>query len=129
MPDRLKHTNPDTVHPAMGYTHIVEVQPGRVAYISGQVAYDKEGKLVGEGDIVAQARQVMENLKAHLGVDFSSVIKLNYYATDVSRLAEIRAVRAEYMPKENPPASTFVAVKGLVLPELMIEIEAVVALP
>jgi enamine deaminase RidA (YjgF/YER057c/UK114 family) len=132
MPDRLTHTNPDTVHPATGYTHIVEVQPGRVAYISGQVAYNKEGKLVGEGDIIAQTRQVMENLKAHLaslGVDFSSVIKVTTYATDVSRLAEIRAVRADYLPKENPPASTFVAVKGLVLPELMIEVEAVVALP
>lgn len=132
MPGRLSHSNAETVHPPTGYTHTVVVQPGAVAYISGQVAYDREGKLVGEGDIVAQARQVFENLKAHLaslGLDFASVIKLNYYATDVSRLAEIRAVRNEYLPKENPPASTFVAVKGLVLPELLIEIEAVVALP
>ena len=131
MADRLEHTNPDTVHPPTGYTHVVEVQPGRVAYISGQVAFNQAGELVGEGDIVAQTRQVFENIKAALaaiGADFSHVVKLNTYAVDVSRLAEIRAVRNEYLASP-PPASTFVVVKGLVLPEFLIEIEAVVALP
>ena len=132
MPDRLKHINPEGVHPPTGYTHIVEVQPGRIAYISGQVAINPVGEFVGEGDIVVQARQVFENIKAALaalGTDFSSVIKLNYYAVDVSRLAEIREVRNEYLPKDSPPASTFVVVKALVRRELLIEIEAVVALP
>jgi enamine deaminase RidA (YjgF/YER057c/UK114 family) len=130
MANRLKRINPTNIHPPAGYTHVVEVQPGRMAYISGQVAVDAAGKIVGEGDIVAQARQVMENLKsalAELGADFTNVIKINYYAVDVSRLAEIRAVRDEYLTE--PPASTFVVVKALVLPELLIEIEAVVALP
>jgi enamine deaminase RidA (YjgF/YER057c/UK114 family) len=128
--DRLQYVNPEELHPPTGYTHIVEVQPGRVAYISGQVAFNKAGQLVGEGDIVAQARQVFENLTTALhalGATFADVIKLNYYAVDVSRLAEIRKVRSEYL--SEPPASTFVVVKGLVLPELLIEIEAVVALP
>jgi enamine deaminase RidA (YjgF/YER057c/UK114 family) len=131
MTDRVTHINPGEIHPPTGYTHVVEVLPGRIAYISGQVALDKDGKLVGEGDIVAQTRQVFENLKsavASLGTDFSSVIKLNYYAVDVSRLAEIREVRNEYLTAP-PPASTFVVVKGLVRPELLIEVEAVVALP
>jgi enamine deaminase RidA (YjgF/YER057c/UK114 family) len=131
MTDRLHHTNPDAVHPPTGYTHVVEVQPGRIAYISGQVAVNQAGELVGEGDIVAQTRQVFENIKAaleSLGTDFGAVIKLNYYAVDVSRLAEIREVRNEYLTSP-PPASTFVVVKGLVRPELLIEIEAVVALP
>jgi enamine deaminase RidA (YjgF/YER057c/UK114 family) len=130
MNDRLKHTNPDRIHPPTGYTHVVEVQSGRVAYISGQVALDKAGELVGEGDIVAQTRQVFENIKSALealGTDFGGVIKLNYYAVDVSRLAEIREVRNEFLI--TPPASTFVVVKGLVRPELLIEIEAIVALP
>jgi enamine deaminase RidA (YjgF/YER057c/UK114 family) len=130
MPDRLTRTNPDAIHPPTGYTHVVEVQPGRVAYLSGQVAYNKAGELVGEGDIVAQTRQVFENIKAaltELGVGFDSVIKVNYYAVDVSRLAEIREVRSEYL--KAPSASTFVVVKALVRPELLIEIEAIVALP
>jgi enamine deaminase RidA (YjgF/YER057c/UK114 family) len=131
MAGRLKHANPDGIHSPTGYTHVVEVQPGRVAYISGQVAFNQAGQLVGEGDIVAQTRQVFENIKgalAAIGADFSAVIKLNYYAVDVSRLAEIREVRNEYLTNP-PPASTFVVVKGLVRPELLIEIEAVVALP
>jgi len=128
--ERLKRINPAGIHPPTGYTHIIEVQPGRVAHISGQVAINASGQIVGEGDIVAQTRQVFENLKsalAELGVGFDSVIKVNYYAVDVSRLAEIRAVRDEYL--QGPPASTFVVVKGLVRPELLIEVEAVVALP
>jgi enamine deaminase RidA (YjgF/YER057c/UK114 family) len=128
--ERLKYINPEGLHPPTGYTHVVEVQPGRVAYISGQVAFNNNGELVGDGDIVAQTRQVFENLKSaltELGTDFSAVIKLNYYAVDVSRLAEIREVRSEYLT--TAPASTFVVVKGLVRPELLIEIDAVVALP
>ena len=131
MAERLKRINPAGVHPPNGYTHIIEVQPGRIAYISGQVAIDSTGKIVGEGDIVAQTRQVFENLKsalAELGVGFDAVVKLNYYAVDVSRLAEIRALRDEYL-QSSPPASTFVVVRGLVRPELLIEVEAVVAIP
>jgi enamine deaminase RidA (YjgF/YER057c/UK114 family) len=118
------------MHPPTGYTHVVEVQPGRIAYISGQVAFNSAGELVGSGDIVAQTRQVFENLKsalAGLNATFADVIKLNYYAVDASRLAEIRDVRNQYI--SAPPASTFVVAKGLVRPELLIEIEAVVALP
>jgi len=131
MTERLRYINPETMHPPVGYTHIVEVQPGRIAYISGQVAINPAGELVGEGDIVAQARQVFQNLKsalAALGADFEDVIKINYYAVDATRLAEIRQVRSEFL-KGPSPASTFVMVKGLVLPTLLIEIEAVVALP
>ncbi len=131
MSDRLRRTNPETLHQPTGYTHIVEVLPGRVAYISGQVAFNQAGELVGEGDIVAQTRQVFENIQAALkalGAGFGDVIKLNYYAVDATRLAEIRQVRSEFL-KGPSPASTFVMVKGLVLPTLLIEIEAVVALP
>jgi enamine deaminase RidA (YjgF/YER057c/UK114 family) len=132
MARRLSHINPPEIHPPFGYTHVVEVQPGRIAYISGQVAIDPAGNIVGEGDIVAQARQVFENLKlvlADLGADFGSVIKFNFYAVDASRNQAIRDVRNEYLGTNPPPASTFVIVKGLVRPELMIEIEAVAALP
>jgi enamine deaminase RidA (YjgF/YER057c/UK114 family) len=130
MRDRLLYVNPEALHAPIGYTHVVEVQPGRIAYISGQVALNKAGELVGEGDIVAQAEQVFENLKEALTVlnaTFADVIKLNYHAVDASRLAEIREVRNQYV--STPPASTFVVVKGLARPDFLIEIEAVVALP
>jgi enamine deaminase RidA (YjgF/YER057c/UK114 family) len=130
MTDRLRYINPEALHPPTGYTHIVEVQPGRVAYISGQVAFNKAGELVGEADIVVQARQVFENLKdalEALNATFADVIKFTYYAVDASRLAGIREVRNQYV--STPPASTFVVVGGLARPEFLIEIEAVVALP
>ena len=130
--DRLRHINPIGVHTPTGYTHIVEAQPGRLAYISGQVSIDPEGNIVHADDIVLQTRQVFGNLKAALdalGTDFSSVIKLNYYAVDASRLDEIRAVRNEFLHPTTLPASTFVIVKALVRPEFLIEIEAVVLLP
>ena len=128
----LSHINPPVIHAPSGYTHIVVAQPGRLAYISGQVALDHDGKLVGEGDIVVQARQVFENLRAALatlGADFGSLIKLNFYAVDASRIQEIRDVRNEFLGTNAPPASTFVIVKSLVRPELLIEIEAVALLP
>jgi enamine deaminase RidA (YjgF/YER057c/UK114 family) len=130
MTDRLQYVNPEALHPPTGYTHVVEVHPGRIAYISGQIALNKAGELVGEGDIVVQARQVFENLKsalAEFNASFTDVIKLNYYAVDASRLAEIREVRNQFV--STPPASTFVVVNGLARPEFLIEIEAVVALP
>jgi enamine deaminase RidA (YjgF/YER057c/UK114 family) len=130
MTKKVKRINPDELAPPTGYTHVVTVK-GRLAFISGQVAYDKAGKLVGDGDVAAQTRQVFENLKAalaELGVDFKSVVKVNYYAIDETGLQEIRKVRSEYLG-DKPPASTFVFVKGLVRPELLIEVEAIVALP
>jgi len=130
MTDRLRYVNPEALHQPTGYAHVVEVRPGRLGYISGQVALNKAGELVGEGDIVAQARQVFENVKsalAALNASFADVIKLTFYAVDASRLAEIREVRNQYV--STPPASTFVVVKALARPEFLIEIEAVAALP
>ena len=69
----------------------------------------------------------MKDALEALNATFADVIKLNYYAVDASRLAEIREVRNQYV--STPPASTFVVVKGLARPEFLIEIEAIVALP
>ena len=129
MTGRINRLNPSQIHAPVGYSHVVET--GRVAFISGQVAYNQAGELVGAGDAGAQTRQVFENLKvalSELGTDFGSVVKLNYYAVDESSLQEIRNIRSEYL-RDDPPASTFVFVKSLVRPQLLIEIEAVVALP
>jgi len=81
--------NPETIHRPTGYSHAAEVTAGRPVYISGQVALDARGALVGPDDIGAQARQVFENLQAALqAVDagFDQVVKLNYYLVDASQL-------------------------------------------
>jgi enamine deaminase RidA (YjgF/YER057c/UK114 family) len=112
----------------LGYSNIVEVRGGRTLYIAGQLALDKEGKLVGPGDFRAQVKQVFENLKARLeeaGASFKDVVKLNYYLTDASDLQSLRDTRNSYINTENPPASTLVVVKRLVREEYLIEVEAV----
>jgi reactive intermediate/imine deaminase len=126
---QVKRTNPPALPAPTGYTHIVEVTgPNRTIYISGQIAYDKDGKIVGApGDMKAQAEQVFRNLKAALdaaGATFADVVKMNSYITDMSKVQAVRDVRAQYF-KNATPASTFVEVKGLVRPELLLEIEVI----
>jgi reactive intermediate/imine deaminase len=125
---QVKRSNPPTLSAPTGYTHIVEVTgPNRTIYISGQIAFDKDGKIVGAGDMKAQAEQVFKNLELALtaaGAKFSDVVKMNSYITDMSKVQAVRDVRAQYF-KDATPASTFVEVKGLVRPELLLEIEVV----
>jgi enamine deaminase RidA (YjgF/YER057c/UK114 family) len=112
----------------VGYSHVVEVKGGRTLYISGQIALDKDGNLVGRNDFRAQVEQVFENLKARLqegGATFRDVVKLNYYLTDASGVQAVRDIRNNYINTESPPASTLVVVKQLVRKEYLIEIEAI----
>ena len=125
---QIKRLNPPELTRPTGYTHIVEVTgAAKTIYISGQIAYDKDGKVVGEGDMRAQAEQVFKNLQAALaaaGAKFADVVKMNSYITDMSKAQAVRDVRTRYFG-DVTPASTFVEVKGLVRPELMLEIEVV----
>ena len=117
---------PDGLAPGPGYSHAVTGR-GRWVATAGQVALDEAGKLVGAGDLEAQARQVFANLDRALaaaGASFADVIKLNYYLTDITQLPAVRAVRDEYVDTARPPASTAVQVPALAMPSLMIEIEA-----
>jgi reactive intermediate/imine deaminase len=125
--DLFRHLNPPALSKPTGYTHIVEVQRGRTVYIAGQVAFDASGALVGKGDFKAQARQVMENLKAALAAanaTFDNVVKVTTYVTDMSQIQALREIRASYFGAD-PPASTLVQVMALAMPDLMIEIEAI----
>jgi reactive intermediate/imine deaminase len=123
----------EALPPSPGYSQAVEIRPGsRLLYIAGQVALDRSGKLVGEGDLRAQAVQTFENLKATLqagGASFENVVKLNGYFVDISQLAAFREVRDKYINLANPPASTAVEVKRLFREGFLIEIEAVAVVP
>ena len=98
---------------------------GRIVVVSGQVALDDQGKVVGVGDFEAQAVRVFENLRTALavaGATFEDVIRLGSFITDPKNLATLREVRMRYL-KAPFPASTGV-VTALVLPELLLEVEA-----
>ena len=131
---RATRSNPDTVAAPMGtYSQAVRVETGDAVWIhvSGQIAIDRAGNLVGEGDVRAQTRQVFENLKAILaanGATFADAVKIGSYLTTLDDLAGMREVRSEYLTAE-PPASTAVQVVALVVPEALIEIDLVAVVP
>lgn len=124
---------PDGLSANPAYTHVVTSTGGTTVYISGQVAVDASGKVVGKGDLGVQTRQVMENLKLALagaGATFDDVVKITTYV--VGYTPEQRPVIAEargaYLSAEHPPASTLVGVQALAGPDWLIEIEAIAVL-
>ncbi|MGW2824003.1 RidA family protein [Streptomyces sp. NPDC001443] len=117
---------PDGVAPAAQYSHVVTAT-GRLVAVSGQVALDEDGTLVGAGDAAAQARQIFRNLRhclAAAGASFDDVVKLTYFVTDMAQMPAIRAARAEHIPDDRLPAASAVQVAALVRPEFLMEIEA-----
>jgi len=131
---RATRSNPDTVAAPVGtYSQAVRVETGDAVWthVSGQIAIDLEGNLVGPGDLRAQTRQVFENLRAILeahGATFADVVKIGTYLTTLDDLAGMREVRSEYLTSE-PPASTAVQVVALVVPDALIEIDLVAVVP
>ncbi|WP_225826127.1 RidA family protein [Streptomyces naphthomycinicus] len=117
---------PDGVAPAAQYTHVVTAT-GRLVAVSGQLALDADGELVGAGDPGAQARQVFENLRrclAAAGAGFGDVVKLTYFVTDMAHMPAIRTARAAHIPDDRLPAASAVQVAALVAPEFLLEVEA-----
>src|SRR5262249_44653613 len=124
---QIKRTNPPTLSKPTGYTHVVEATGGKTVYVAGQIALDKDGKVVGEGDMKAQAEQVFKNLQAALsaaGATFKDVVKMTTYTTDMAQVQAIRDVRARYFG-DVTPASTLVQVVKLARPEFLLEIEVI----
>ncbi len=126
----IRHINPADVGAPHGYTHVVETRGARTAYISGQVAEDTSGNVVGEGDFEAQTRQVFQNMErvlAALGATFGDIAKTTTYVLDMSQIKTLRQIRAGHFGA-TPPANTLVEVRRLAHPGYLIEIEAVVVL-
>ncbi|WP_250623154.1 RidA family protein [Pinirhizobacter soli] len=120
--------NPPGLSRPAGYTHVVVVPAGgQTIYLSGQVALDKDGKLVGKDDFAAQAEQVFANIDTALKAahaSFANVVKLTFYVTDATKVPALRAVRDKYVDTAHPPASTLVEVKRLVRDDLLLEVDA-----
>jgi reactive intermediate/imine deaminase len=116
--------------PVGPYSHAVIA--GSDVHVSGQVAIDESGELVGRGDCATQARQAYRNLAAVLaaaGCDWDDVVKMTVYLTDMENLAAALAVRKELMEPGSYPASSVVEVPRLADPEWLVEIEAIARVP
>lgn len=125
--DRLR---PDGLQINPAYSHVVVASGARTIYISGQVALDESGALIGAGDLGAQTTQVMHNLGRALaaaGATFADVVKITTFV--VGYTPEMRpvisAARSPHFPEGKPPASTLVGVQALAAPGWLIEIEAI----
>jgi enamine deaminase RidA (YjgF/YER057c/UK114 family) len=133
MPTEPKHRvfSPAQLPKPVGYSHICEITSGKMIYIAGQVAMDAAGNIVGKGDYKAQLEQIFANLKTAVeaaGGSFKNIIKLNYYIVDTvdrPQFFAYREVRDKYVDTANPPVATVVIVRGLFLPEFLVEIEAI----
>lgn len=127
----IRFVNPPEIARSPVYTHVVETNARRTVYISGQVALDKDGNIVGENDLYAQSVQVFENVKhalAAVGATYADVVKLNTFVTNISQIQILRDVRRLYITGDNPPASTTVEVSRLFRPGLLIEMDATAVL-
>lgn len=125
---------PSGLAPAHGYTHAVVTWPGKLIFLSGQVANDPSGQLVGRGDLKAQTEQVFANLKTALaaaGATFNEVVKITWYVKDYKpdALPVLRGIRDTYVNTTNPPASTLVGVASLFQDDYLIEVDVVAVLP
>jgi reactive intermediate/imine deaminase len=114
------------------FSHYTDaVRAGGLLFISGIVPVDVEGRLVGEGDVAEQARQVFRNMELALraaGCSFADVVKVTAFLVNVDDRPAINPVRMEFFGDARP-ASTLVEVSALVVPGALLEIEAVAAIP
>lgn len=110
--------------PIVGYSRAVRV--GRVVHVSGTTATDANGTLVGIGDPAAQTRQAIQNIRQALeraGARLEDVVRTRIYVTEISRWDAVGRVQGEFFA-EIRPATTMIEVRGLIDPDMMVEIEA-----
>lgn len=125
----IRYQNPPSLATPSGFSHVTDGPGDRLVFVSGQVAYDAQGRTVGVGDMAAQTRQVLHNLGQALeaaGSDFAHVLKFTFFVRDMSAeaIAKIRDVRREFLDERRLPASTMVGVAALARDDLLLEVEA-----
>jgi len=115
------------------YSHAVALAgAAKLVYVSGQVSWGPDGRVVGAGDMRAQCEQVLKNLTNVLraaGAGWGDIIKMNAYMVNLNaeNVAAFREIRSGYLKPGKLPASTLVGVTSLVQPELLLEVEVVAA--
>ena len=119
--------NPPALAAPNGYSYATK-KSGTPVYVSGQVALDGQGKLVGENDVAAQTEQVFANLRTVVeaaGGTLDDVVKITIFVTDPSYRPAVAAARAKWFKEGQYPASTYLVVSALAVPQLLVEVEAI----
>jgi 2-iminobutanoate/2-iminopropanoate deaminase len=112
------------------YSHVVVASGEKLVFVSGQLARNNKGEIVGPGDMRAQIRQVGENLKNGLeaaGATLNDLVKTTTYVTDIDEFFKHVDIRHDYLGV-GLPASTTVEVRRLSHPDILVEIEGMAVL-
>lgn len=130
----IKRINPPELYDSLrfGFSHATLQDSGRTLHLAGQVAWDAQTNVVGPGDVAAQTRQALVNLKAVLqaaGCTPADVIRLRTYVVDHSpdKLGPILGEIGAFYGDATPAPNTFIGVAALALPDFLVEIEATAA--
>lgn len=105
---------------------------GFVVDITGQVAWDEHGDVVGVGDVEVQLEKAIDNVRLVLdqvGGRLSDIVSMTIYFLDRADLPVIQRVRSRHFPAETAPASVLIQVPGLVQPELLVELVPIAVVP
>jgi enamine deaminase RidA (YjgF/YER057c/UK114 family) len=124
----IQHINPPALNNSPAYTQAVSAKPGTIIWLSGQVAQNAKGEVVGKGDLKIQLNQAWENVRVALagsGATFQDVVKVTTYVVNYkpSMRDDLRAARLRFMGDAKPPAATLVGVQSLASDEWLVEIE------
>lgn len=122
--------NPPELHPAPGFSHVVEARGQRLVYFAGQVALDKEFGIVGGDDLFEQTSAAMRNLELAIqaaGVGWDDIVRRTIYTTQPTEYETITRAIEEVQGSSDHPAQTIVGITGLAVPGLLIEIECTAA--
>jgi enamine deaminase RidA (YjgF/YER057c/UK114 family) len=132
--NKIELMSPEGLHKNPAYSQVAVIEGNhRTIYIGGQNAVDKDGNIVGKGDIEAQAKQILQNLQTAVkagGGSFENIIKWNVYLMQGQSAEKALKVFQGPMSKmKSPPLITGVFVSSLAHPDFMLEIEAVAVVP
>ena len=130
----VSYVDPEGLHKNPAFTNVVVVEgPVRTVHVGGQNAVDSSGDIVGKGDVAAQTRQVIQNLRAALaagGAGPEHVVKWNLYVVEGQSLqAGFAAFQNAWPETPSPPAITMAFVAGLANPDFLVEMDAVAVVP
>lgn len=121
---KREYISPEALFEPIGWSHAVKVD--NTIYLAGMVGFDENRKVV-EGGFEAQTIKTFENIKLTLeaaGASLKDVVKMTVFVTDINNIIKFREIRTRYFSPPMP-ASTGVEVSRLILPELIVEIEAI----
>ena len=130
-----EYFNPNSLFPSVqhGFSQVVVASGRKMVFISGQTAWDIRKKIVGEDSLLEQARQALRNVQAAIeaaGGTLKDIVSLRIYIVNYEpeNAEAVGIALQEFFSSENPPASTWIGVSALAVPEFLIEIEAIAVL-